>query len=126
FPLDGVIRLHSKVKKIYELYGATNNLGLLITEGSHKDTQDLQVPVFRWFDRHLKGEDPIIEMAATKLFTPQQLRVFDQLPRDERTSKIHESFVTMPSPPEPPQNVEEWTHQRDEWKRQLLEKVFRG
>jgi dienelactone hydrolase len=126
FPLDGVVRLHSKVKKIYELHNATNKLGLLITEGPHKDTQDLQVPVFRWFNRHLKGEDPIIELAATKLFTPQQLRVFEQLPADERTSKIHESFVSTASAPESPQNAEEWAQQRDRWKRLLMEKVFRN
>ena len=42
-------RLHEKVRHIYDLYGASDKLGLLITEGPHKDTQDLQVPVFRWF-----------------------------------------------------------------------------
>jgi hypothetical protein len=68
-------------------------LGLLITEGPHKDTQDLQVPVFRWFNRHLKGEDTLIEMAATKLFTPEELKVFEENPPDEITSKIHETFV---------------------------------
>jgi dienelactone hydrolase len=94
FPLDGVLRTHAKTKKIYSLYGASNNLGLLITEGPHKDTQDLQVPVFRWFNRFLKHEDPVIEMAATKFFTPQELKVFDKLPEDERTSRIHETFVT--------------------------------
>src|SRR5207248_4864907 len=62
FPLDGVVRLHGKVRRIYELFGASTNLGLLITEGPHRDTQDLQLPVFRWFNRFLKGEDPLIEI----------------------------------------------------------------
>ena len=31
-------------------------------------------------------------MAATKLFTPAELKVFDQLPADETTSRIHETF----------------------------------
>ena len=53
FPLDGVSRLHSKVRRIYELHKASDKLGLLITPGPHKDTQDLQLPVFRWFNRHL-------------------------------------------------------------------------
>jgi dienelactone hydrolase len=94
FPLDGVIRTRNAVKKIYDLYHAPKNLGLLITEGPHQDTQDLQLPVFRWFNRHLKGEDPVISMAATKLFTAAELKVFDTLPADERTSRIHESFIT--------------------------------
>src|SRR5688572_22603778 len=93
FPLDGVVRTHSAAARIYRLLGAEKNLGLLITEGPHKDTQDLQLPVFRWFNRQLKGEDPIIEMAATKLFTAQELKVFDKIPEDEITSKAHETFV---------------------------------
>ena len=126
FPLDGVVRLHAKVARIYKLLGATNNLGLLITEGPHKDTQDLQVPVFRWFNRHLKGEDPVIEMAATKFFEPEQLKVFDQLPADERTSKIHETFVPMAPAPAVPQSSEAWGTQREAWMAALKEKCFRG
>ena len=95
FPLDGVVRTHAAVGKIYEMLGAGKNFGLLITEGPHKDTQDLQLPVFRWFNRHLKGEDPVIEMAATKLFTGQELKVFEKIPEDEITSRIHETFVTV-------------------------------
>lgn len=93
FPLDGVVRTHAKVAPIYRLYNASTNLGLLITEGPHKDTQDLQLPVFRWFNRFLKGSDPLIDMAATRFFEPRELRVFEKLPEDERTSRIHESFV---------------------------------
>jgi dienelactone hydrolase len=126
FPLDGVVRLHAKVAKIYELYGATNHLGLLITEGPHKDTQDLQLPVFRWFNRHLKGEDPIIEMAPTPVFTAQRLKVFAQLPSDERTSKIHESFVPLAQVPLAPTNASDWAAQRERWQADLLGRVFRG
>lgn len=126
FPLSGVVRLHSKVASIYRLYGATNQLGLLITEGPHRDTQDLQLPVFRWFNRHLRGEDPRIEMAATRFFTPAQLKVLDQLPADERTSKIHESFVPLASHAEPPPDQVAWEAQRDGWRRALTERVFRG
>ena len=126
FPLDGVLRVHAKVAAIYKLYGAADRLGLLITEGPHKDSQDLQLPAFRWFNRHLKREDPIIEMAATRLFTPAQLRVFAELPADERTSKIHDSFVPLAPVPKPPETLSQWETQREGWKRELSEKVFRG
>jgi dienelactone hydrolase len=95
FPLDGVLRIHEKVRRIYDFYGASDKLGLLITEGPHKDTQELQIPVFRWFNRFLKNEQPLVEDAAVPLFTPQQLRVFDQLPSDEITSKCYESFTKL-------------------------------
>ena len=93
FPLDGVVRLHSKVSRIYDLNKAGGNLGLLITEGPHKDTQDLQVPVLRWFNRFLKGEDKPITIAAEKLFAPSQLKVLASTPTDERVTTIHETFV---------------------------------
>ena len=48
-------RVHRAVAAIYGLHQAADKLGLLITEGPHKDTQDLQVPAFRWFNRWLKG-----------------------------------------------------------------------
>jgi dienelactone hydrolase len=126
FPLEGVLRTHEKVRKLYELYGAGTNLGLLITEGPHKDTQDLQLPVFRWFNRHLKGEDPLIEVAATKLFTPQQLRVFDQLPADAINTNVQEAFVPPAPPPVVPKSAADWKQMRDEWLTDLKDKVFAG
>jgi hypothetical protein len=119
-----VLRVHSKIKRIYELNNAADKLGLLITEGPHKDTQDLQVPVFRWFNRFLKGEDPVVDMAATKFFSAKDLKVFAELPNDERTSKIHETFVPAAKIPEAPKNQAEWEKMRDDWKKFLAEKVF--
>jgi dienelactone hydrolase len=43
FPLDGVVRLHEKVRHIYKLYNVEKNLGLHITEGPHKDTQEMRI-----------------------------------------------------------------------------------
>ena len=97
FPLDGVVRLYEHTRRLYQLYGQTNHLGLLITDGPHADTQDLQLPVFRWFNRFLKGEDSVIEMAARKFFEPQALRVFDALPADQLNTRIQESFVPAAS-----------------------------
>ncbi len=126
FPLDGVQRLHAKVRKIYDLYKSGDKLGLLITEGPHKDTQDLQLPVFRWFNRQLKGEDPVIEMAAVKMFTPQELKVFDKLPDDQINTKIHETFVPKFHQPPVPKTQVDWAKLRDGWMRDLKEKVFAG
>ena len=117
FPLDGVLRLYWKTRRIYELYGASNHLGLLITEGPHKDTQDLQLPVFRWFNRFLKGTDPLIDMAARKFFEPRQLRAFEHLPADQINTRIQESFV--------PQATGE-ALSRSQCLTELREKVFGG
>ena len=126
FPLDGVVRVHSKVRNIYNLHNAANKLGLLITEGPHKDTQDLQVPVFRWFNRHLRGEEPLIEMAATKLFQPHDLKVFASLPSDSVNTNIHHAFVAAAKAPEAPKSKGEWERLRDGWLGDLKAKAFRG
>jgi len=127
FPLDGVVRVHRDVARIYELHKAKDKLGLLITEGPHKDTQELQVPAFRWFNRWLKNEDKPITIVAEKLFKPEDLRVFPPggEPKDQRTTTIHESFVPLASPAIPT-DAAAWQQERADWMQALREKVFRG
>ncbi len=79
FVVCAVLRVHEKVRRLYRLYDAEKNLGLQITEGPHKDTQELRIHAFVWFNRFLKGEDPLISDAAAPLFEPQQLKVFGEL-----------------------------------------------
>ena len=126
FPLDGVERIHWQTKKIYGLLGAAKKLGLQISWGGHYDTQELQVAAFRWFNMHLKGEDPKIEVAALKLLQPEQLKVFDKLPEDQRNTTAHEWFVPRAAKPQVPGNAAEWATLRDGWMKALREKSFRG
>ena len=123
FPLDGVVRLRNKVRRIYDLLGKGTNCGLVITPGPHKDTQELQVPVMRWFNRHLKHDEPLIETAATKLFSPQQLKVFDTLPNDAVNAKIHETFVEAARPTLAKSNGD-WNQVRDESLAELRAESF--
>ncbi len=122
FPLDGVVRLYFQTRRVYALYGQTNKLGLLITDGPHADTQDLQVPVFHWFNRFLKGKDAPIERAARPLCDPLSLRVFERLPSDQINTQIQRAFV--------PEAVTTGETQGPDaikpLKARLLEQVFRG
>jgi len=95
FPLDGVNRIFNQVRHIYDLHGERDKLGLVITPGGHSDTQPLRVPAFNWFNRHLKGKEPLITIAAEKLFEPEQLKVFDKLPADELNTKIQDHFTRV-------------------------------
>ncbi len=126
FPLDGVVRLYNETRRIYQHYGKASQLGLLITEGPHADTQDLQLPVFRWFNRFLKGQDPRIEMAARDFFAPEQLRVFDKLPEDQVNTKIEETFVPKAAPLAPPVSAAEAKQRQLECLAALRAKVFAG
>jgi len=126
FPLDGVARLHEKVRRIYRLYNAEKNLGLHITEGPHKDTQELRIHAFVWFNRFLKGENPLIDKPAVPFFQWPQLKVFDELPADSINSRIQESFTPKAPQPSVPQSGGEWAKQRERWMKALREKSFRG
>ncbi len=126
FPLDGVVRLHEKVRNIYRLYNAEKNLGLHITEGPHKDTQEMRIHAFVWFNRFLKEENPLIDKPAVSFFEAEQLKVFDKLPEDQINTEIHESFVVKAPEPSVPQTAGEWEKQRRSWIESLREKSFRG
>ncbi len=125
FPLDGVVDVYRETMKIYELYGVPRNLGLQITEGPHKDTQELRIHAFHWFNHFLKDDDSLIEMAATKLRTPEELKVFKTLPDDQKNTTIHDSFVAQEQAPIP-QDTQQWEQQTAKWKKQLLAKSFRA
>jgi dienelactone hydrolase len=126
FPLDGVLHTHDLVKRIYDLYGASTNFGLVIVPGPHKDTQDVQIPVFRWFNIHLKHVDPPIDMAAVKMFSPEQLKVFTTLPADQINTRIEYSFEPEAPAPAVPATAVQWDQMKTKWMDGLREKCFAG
>lgn len=123
FPLDGVVRTHAKIRRIYELLGAKDDLGLVITPGPHKDTQELQLPVMRWFNQHLRNTNSLVENAAAKRFTPQELKVFKELPSDAINTNIHFTFVPAATA-QIAQTEPQWKAQRDALLASLREKCF--
>lgn len=128
FPLEGVTRTHALVRKIYRLHDAEEKLALHITSGPHKDTQELRVHAFRWFNQHLRNNDELIEKTAVKYFEPEQLRVFTpgKEPTDERNTKIDESFVAAAPSPAPIENPEQWRQRQAEIRNWLDTRVFAG
>ena len=125
FPLDGVYRTFNKVRKIYRLHNAADQLALNITAGPHKDTQELRMHAFRWFNHHMKNDDSLISKPAEKFLEPKQLKVFETLPANQRNSKIHETFVDTADVKRPSSHAE-WQQWCTEWKTQLKEQTFRG
>ncbi len=104
FPLDGVMRTHASIANVYKQLGASENLGLLITPGPHKDTQELQVGAFKWLLRHLTGTEPIVDTPALKELAPEQLAVFDrEAPADERVAAAGSWFTQVAAPENDPE-----------------------
>ncbi len=126
FPLDGVVRLHSQVRHIYELYGKGNQLGLHITEGPHKDTQELRIHAFRWFNRWLKKDDALIDTPADKLFEVEQLRVLNEQPADQVNTTIDETFTAKSPSAAVAASPEAWANLSGDWMGKLSTRVFRG
>lgn len=124
FPLEGIERLHQQVRHVYRLENADSKLGLLITEGPHKDTQDLQVPALRWFNRWLKQDETPVPNVATKFFEPEQLKVFSTKPADQRNTTIHASFVPRAETPTAALDEASFAKRRDEKLTALKAQVF--
>jgi dienelactone hydrolase len=127
FPLDGVVSVYNSVRRLYKSLGAEAKIGLQIAEGPHKDTQSLNVGAFAWFERFLKGADLMatFDDAAKKVVEPEKLRVFTNLPGDERNTRIDKEFVPT-GHPEIPSNVSEWNVMSGGWKLALRDRVFNG
>jgi dienelactone hydrolase len=126
FPLDGVVRVHKKIQPIYKGYEKPENLGLVIAPGGHKDTQDIQVPVFRWFEKHLRGiENPVVTMPASPIFNPADLRAFDpgQEPVEARHSDVPLFFG---NPTRPDFVLDAAQLPLGDWKEKLLSLSFAG
>ncbi len=126
FPKDGVERLYEQAQRIYVLLGKPENLSLKMTAGGHSDTPELREAAFQWMNRHLKGAKAPVVDQAEKLFTPQELKVFDNLPKDSINADIHETFVPAAPEPELPHSRAAWAAMRDGWHVDLTEKCFRG
>ncbi len=111
FPLDGVLRTHQSIARVYEQLGASENLGLLITPGPHKDTQELQVGAFKWLLRNLLGTEPVIDSPALKELAPEQLAVFErEIPKNERVAEAGSWFTQVAAPERVPQvAAKKWT-----------------
>lgn len=123
FPLDGVVRTFESARRIYSLYDADDQIALNISAGPHQDTQELRINAFRWLNQHLRNDDELIADPATARFEPADLKVFDELPPDERNTSVHEWFVPAANA-EVAKGETHWQQMRSRWEQQLNERVF--
>ena len=81
---------------------------------------------FRWLNHHLRGVDDLIDSPAVAMFDPDQLRVLESIPADQRNTTIDETFVPAAPTAEPPQSVAQWRKDAERWRKRLLEETFGG
>jgi hypothetical protein len=126
FPLDGVVDIYQRTRRLYRQIGAENKIGLQIAEGPHKDTQPLNTGAFHWMNRFLKGADimDVTDEPATKRHAPADLKVFAAIPADEKVTTADDWFVPAAATPMAPKEAAEWAKQREGWMGALKEHVF--
>jgi dienelactone hydrolase len=128
FPIDGVFRIYQHARRVYKLLGQENEIGMQFNEGPHQDTQPLNTGEFHWMTRFLQDapRTALFDTSTHKEIEVEKLRVFTELPKDQRNSTIDETFVPLAARPTVPRDAAEWAEQRDGWMKALREKCFRG
>lgn len=122
FPLDGVVRIDGQLRNLYRKLEVSQNYGLVVTPGPHKDTQDLRVPAFRFLMKHLKGvADPVVRSPALKEVDAARLAVFEgELPQNEQVTSVSNWFAPQARSFGNGKQKEALTTWRDSWMPQLI------
>jgi dienelactone hydrolase len=128
FPLDGVVEIYDDARALYRKLGHEENIGIHIAEGPHKDTQQLNFGAFNWINRFLKDgkREDLIDEPARPAFKPRELKVFAELPKDEKVTTIDELFVPAFTAKTEPPTAAEWPQLRDGWMQALRRDCFRA
>ncbi|MDP4224107.1 MAG: hypothetical protein Q8868_12420, partial [Bacteroidota bacterium] len=128
--VESVRRIYNDLKKIYNLYGESENIGYVETPGGHSYHQISRERIFSFFLDHLMGkkispeEAGDLDESPQNLLSEETLKVYvDSPPKDDRTTKIQDSFVKLAGAPEI-SNEDELESQRNTIKASLAEKTF--
>jgi dienelactone hydrolase len=127
FPMDGNRRIIEKLHILYFKYGKADALEEYVSKGGHAYRPDLRVAIFKFINKHLKGDaKAAVEDSAKYQDVPgKELRVFPtdaDVPKDARNAAIDETFVPRAKAVLPePGKFAEWKQARLE---ELKQRVF--
>lgn len=129
FDIESVRLIYRKLKRLYEILDAPDNILLVETPGGHSYHERSRRMIFKWFIKHLKGVDVSLDEVGDVDESPstqeplENLRVFDRLPPDERVTTVQEWFVKPAQPPKIETAEELMTYRRKLVER-LMENTF--
>jgi dienelactone hydrolase len=123
FPMDANRRIAARMQTIYGFYGKENLTTDYVSMGGHAYRPDLRVAVFKFLNKHLKGDttSPVEDSASFKEIPGKELRVFPtdgDLPKDVMNARIDETFV--------PRKVVTWLPKANEltdWKTTTIDRL---
>ncbi len=95
FPQPYFEQLVDKMREIYSLYDASNNLSIATVPGGHADSEAIRLPVYRFFLKEFLGLDTTLtEHGPVDTLKAEQLLCHrDGFPLDERLTRLHEEFM---------------------------------
>jgi dienelactone hydrolase len=122
FPMDGNRRVMTKLNKIYGMYGKPGDVEEYVSKGGHAYRPDLRIAIFKFFNKHLKGDvtTPVEDCAKYTPLKGRELRVFpedEDLPKDAINGRIDETFVPMAKVKLPEAGKFE------EWRKEMISKL---
>ena len=104
FTIASVREFYQRLKRVYEVVGASENLELVETPGRHTYHERSRAAVFSWFLNHLaRREVPpnqVLDLDPNNDEPEEPLRVFASgPPPDEITTTIQDCFIKLAEPP---------------------------
>jgi hypothetical protein len=120
FPMGANRRIIDRLRKLYKLYDKSDLVDDYVSKGGHDYRPDLRLAIFRWINKHLKGDTTAIKDATDKPLPGKQLRVFPEdsdIPKDAINGSADETFVPVASVKLPGEG------EFAEWKKRLLERL---
>ncbi|HUW58219.1 MAG TPA: hypothetical protein VMZ92_16400 [Planctomycetota bacterium] len=106
YSIESVRELVGKLRRVYDLLGAPENLSFLETPGPHSYHEKSRTGIFSWFLKHLAGKDVPPEKVGDIELDDSKKESFDALrvyvsgpPTDARTPVIHDDLVPIAEPP---------------------------
>ncbi len=97
FCIEGTVESYERLRRVYEHYGAPENLYCVVSPGRHTYSGVLRDQVRRFFRRHLGGEDVALISGLTSYAGPDESPIrapYDVEPVDEGTLPPEELHVT--------------------------------
>jgi hypothetical protein len=127
FPMDGNRRIVARLRQCYEMLGQPENVDEYVSKGGHAYRPDLRIAVFRFLNKHLKGDAGEVKDADFPTIDGKELRVFPEdkdLPKDAINARADEVFVPKAEVklPAKPEDFQAW---KAGLVKQLREKSFR-
>lgn len=127
FPMDAFNEMVDKMREVYSLYGASNELRTAVVPGGHGDNEVIRLPVYQFFLKEFLGLDTTITEQGP-VETPsaeQQICWIDGLPLDERLTRIDQELVPAFSLAPGPIPADRRDSRRAELVSSLRKEVFR-